>query len=131
MLNGDQNFKSNSSEPLKVEGITFPVGNNTWTEILDSVCVINGYFEKLPGIIRNLTVQHQDMIRNTAVFHKQFRAAAQSVGIDLHGCHTDVERTDDFSMKLLGIQIIHYSKLWVKSLTGTYPTCESLQEDFR
>lgn len=103
MFQGNQ---TNSLMPL--EGIAPPVGNTT-EENQASICAIDSYLTQLPPIIRDLTNHHQNLIKNIEVFHHQFKGAYEP-----KKCHINVTTSDDYKNKVLGLQIIHFTRQWVE-----------------
>ncbi|KAL7392445.1 hypothetical protein ABVT39_024784 [Epinephelus coioides] len=121
-------FPSNSTSvqppPGALEGITF--GNST-EEVQTSACAISDYLNKhLPAIIKSLTENYEDILKNTTTFLDGFNTVVKqsSDQNEPKQCHRNVTAADDYNKKRIGFQIIHLTRRWVEIFTGTNTTCQ-------
>ncbi|MEQ2234008.1 hypothetical protein ILYODFUR_027561, partial [Ilyodon furcidens] len=120
-------FKNTSNAYRKLEpldGITFPVGNTTDPDTLNSTCAITDYLKNhLPPMINNLTLNNtikEAIINDTGVFRYMFESLATLMNKcqdkdKLMECPRELPTLKSFAMKKYALRILHAARNWTES----------------
>lgn len=100
------------------EGISWPAKNSS-QDIQNSTCAIIYYFNcHILNITKNLIENPRETL-NTKLkaFKRNFEAAARQT--HFHNCtqhcrQREMPVSDDYAKKVLGLQILHFSRIWVE-----------------